>query len=138
MRFWDSSALVPLCLTQPLSERARLMYEEDPELVVWWGSPVECASAFARLRRDGILSWEEEEAARSILAVLRDAWYEVQPGEGLRQQALRLLMLHPLRAAGSLQLAAGLEWAGVPPAGELVTFDERLKAAARMEGFTTR
>lgn len=42
-----------------------------------------------------------------------------------------------LRAAESLQLAAGLEWAGVPPAGEFVTFDERLKAAARLEGFTT-
>jgi len=137
VRFWDSSALIPLCLTQPLTERARSLFDEDPEIVVWWGSPVECASAFARLRHEGVLTSGAEEAARSILTVLRDAWYEVQPGDGLRAQALRLLRLHPLRAADSLQLAAGLEWAGVPPAGEFVTFDERLKAAARLEGFTT-
>jgi len=137
VRFWDSSALVPLCLTQPMTEGARSFYDEDPEIVAWWGSPVDCASGFARLRRDGILRTEDEEAARSILALLQDAWYEVQPGDGLRQQALRLLRLHALRAADSLQLAAGLEWAGVPPSGEFSAFDERLKAAARLEGFTT-
>lgn len=136
MRFWDSSALVPLCLTQPMTERARSLYDEDPEMVVWWGTPVECASSFARLRRNGILSTGDEEAARSILAVLQHAWYEVQPDDGVREQALRLLRLHPLRAADSLQLAAGLEWAGVPPTGEFLTFDERLKEAARLEGFT--
>lgn len=136
MRYWDSSALVPLCLEQPQTERARALLDEDPELVVWWGSPVECASAFARLRRDGILSAEDEEVALSVLAALRDAWYEIQPGEGLREQALRLLRLHPLRASDALQLAAGLEWAGVPPRGEFLTFDERLKAAARREGFS--
>ena len=136
MRYWDSSALVPLCLEQPQTERARALLDEDPELVVWWGSPVECASAFARLRRDGILSPEDEEVALSVLAALRDAWYEIQPGDGLREQALRLLRLHPLRVSDALQLAAGLEWAGVPPTGEFLTFDERLKAAARREGFS--
>lgn len=106
-------------------------------MAVWWGSPVECASAFARLQRDGILDREGEDAARAILALLSDSWHQVEPGDGLREQALRLLRLHPLRAADSLQLAAALEWAGAPPAGELVTFDERLKAAARLEGFAT-
>jgi hypothetical protein len=48
---------------------------------------------------------------------------------------LRLLRVHPLRAAGALQLAAALEWAGAPPDGELVTFDERLREAAVREGF---
>jgi predicted nucleic acid-binding protein len=122
-------------LDQPRTERARELHEQDPDLVVWWGSPVECASAFARLRRDGILDPDDEHLALSILAALQDAWYEIQPGDGLRTQALRLLRLHPLRAADSLQLAAGLEWAGVPPTGEFVTFDQRLGAAARREGF---
>lgn len=135
MRFWDSSALVPLCLDQPQTERARALYEQDSELVVWWGSPIECASALARLRRDGILNLDDEELALSILAALQDAWYEIQPGDALRAQATRLLRLHSLRAADSLQLAAGLEWAGVPPTGEFVTFDQRLAAAARREGF---
>ncbi len=136
MRFWDSSALVPLCLDQPQTERARSLLHDDPGLVVWWGSPVECASAFARLRRDGILSSEDEAVAQSVLAALGDTWYEIQPGDGLRDQALRLLRVHPLRTADALQLAAALEWAGVPAAGEFVSLDERLNAAARREGFS--
>lgn len=135
MRFWDSSAIVPLCLDQPLSERARALYHEDTELAVWWGTTIECASAFARLRRDGVLDGAGEDAACSLLIALQEAWFEVQPGEAVRRQALRVLRIHPLRAADSLQLAAALEWGGSPPGGELVTFDERLKAAARREGF---
>ena len=135
MRFWDSSAIIPLCLDQPRSARARALHDEDDQLAVWWGTPVECASAFARLRRDGVLDGAGEDAARSLLTALQDAWFEVQQGDAVRRQALRALRVHPLRAADSLQLAAALEWAGSPPAGQLVTFDERLKAAARREGF---
>ncbi|HEX9582537.1 MAG TPA: type II toxin-antitoxin system VapC family toxin [Gemmatimonadales bacterium] len=136
MRFWDSTALVPLCLSQPLTDKARRLYEEDPELVVWWGSSIECASAFARSLRDRLLDPEAEAAARSFLGALSGAWYEILPGDGLREQAHRLLRLHPLRAGDSLQLAAALEWGGTPPTGDFVTFDDRLKAAARLEGFT--
>jgi predicted nucleic acid-binding protein len=111
--------------------------DEDPELVVWWGSAIECASAIARLHRDGQLTTVEESAARGVLAELNRSWYEVQPGDGIRDQALRLLRLHPLRAADALQLAAALEWSGTPAAGVFMTFDDRLRSAAHREGFTT-
>ncbi len=137
MRFWDSSALVPLCLTQRISDRARKLYDEDPELVVWWGSPVECASALARLRREAVIDAEGETDARAVLGRLAETWYEVQPGGPVREQAIRLLRIHPLRAADALQLAAGLEWGGPAPSGGFITFDDRLKEAARREGFST-
>ncbi|MEP6591764.1 MAG: PIN domain-containing protein [Gemmatimonadota bacterium] len=137
MRFWDSSALVTLVLDQPKSRRARELYLEDAELIVWWGSLIECASAIARLHRDGELTAAEEAKARALLAVLRASWYEVQPGDAVREQALRLLRLHPLRAADAQQLAAAVEWAGTPPDGWFVSFDERLSAAAQREGFVT-
>lgn len=137
MRFWDSSALVPLCVDQPASVVSRQLLEEDGQMVVWWGSTVECASAFARLRREGVLSMKDEEAARSILMTLRSAWNEIQPGDLLREYALRVLRLHPLRAADSLQLAAALEWADIPASGSFVTFDVRLRESARLEGFDT-
>jgi len=137
VRFWDSSALVPLCIEQPLSVRARELHDQDPELVVWWGSVVECASAIARLHREGGLTDAHEASARALLAALRASWFELQPGDAVREQALRLLRLHPLRAADTLQLAAALEWAGSPPAGALVSFDARLRSAAQREGFTT-
>lgn len=135
MRFWDASALVPLCLTQPASAVARPLLEDDPEIAVWWGSPVECWSAFARLRREGTLSLSGEDAARSLLAQLQQAWTEIEPGAAVRIQTSRLLRLHPLRSLDALQLAAALVWAGSPPAGVVVSFDDRLREAARLEGF---
>lgn len=135
MRFWDSSALVALCLTQPKSRAARAALKADPELVVWWASAVECASAIARLHREGLLTASDESAARALLDTLRRAWFEVQPGDGVRAQAMRLVRLHPLRAADALQLAAAIEWAGTPASGGFVTFDERLGRAAEREGF---
>ena len=136
MKFWDSSAIVPLCLAQPRTAESRAALKTDAEIVVWWGSVVECASAIARLHRDGVLSARDERAARAALDALRQSWHEIQPGESVREQALRLLRLHPLRAADALQLAAALEWSGTPAAGIFLCYDERLNAAAWREGFS--
>lgn len=135
MKFWDSSALVPLILEQPRSSEARDLLEQDDALVVWWASSIECASAIARLHRDGQLNSFAVRDARALLDTLRKSWFEVQPGDAIREQALRLLRVHPLRAADALQLAAALEWAGAPPDGDFVTFDDRLREAAVREGF---
>jgi len=136
MRFWDSSAVVPLLLEQPATERARALLSEDPDVAIWWGTPVECTSAFSRLRREGLLTETEEADLTDRLEGLRLSWYEMIPGDQIRSQALRVLRVHPLRAADALQLAAALEWSGSPAGGALVAFDERLATAARREGFT--
>jgi len=65
MRFWDSSAIIPLCLEEPHSEAMRLLAGEDGELAFWWGTPVECSSSFARLRREGSLSADDEQQSAS-------------------------------------------------------------------------
>ena len=135
MRFWDSSAVVPLILEQPRSARSRELLDEDPDVVIWWGTPLECASAFARLRREGALSQSEEAELVRTLEQLRTGWHEMVPGDLVRAQAHRVLRLHPLRAADALQLAAALEWAGAPSGEAFITFDERLGAAAAIEGF---
>ena len=136
MRFWDSSALLPLLVEQPFSSRVRTFRDDDPDIVAWWSTPIECSSAVARLRREGAISETQGAELGRRLLRMRDSWYEVTPGDRVRDQALRLLRVHPLRAADALQLAAACEWAGSPPAGELVTFDERLARAATREGFT--
>jgi predicted nucleic acid-binding protein len=137
VRFWDSSALVTLLLEQPRSAHARTLAAEDGEMMVWWGSAVECASAIARLHRDGQLSATDERVARAMLAELSTAWYEMQPGTAVRDQAMRVLRVHPLRAADALQLAAALEWSGGAASGMFISYDERLRDAASREGFTT-
>jgi predicted nucleic acid-binding protein len=105
-------------------------------MVVWWGSVVECASAIARLHREGVLTADGERVARETLDTLRQGWHEVQPDEGIREQALRVLRLHHLRAADALQLAAALEWSGTPASGVFQSLDDRLNAAAWREGFS--
>ena len=135
MRFWDSSALVSLCVEEEFTSGAESLYAEDPQIGVWWASPIECASAFARMRREGTIELSEEEDARAVLSALSDRWYEVQPAETVRLNALRLLRLHALSTGDALQLAAAMTWAGTPAQGELVTFDSRLADAARLEGF---
>jgi predicted nucleic acid-binding protein len=72
-----------------------------------------------------------------VLDSLAEVWSEIQPGEGVRQRAERALMVHPLRAADALQLAAALVWAEDAPRGlELVCLDANLAEAAAKEGFT--
>ncbi|MBI4401272.1 MAG: type II toxin-antitoxin system VapC family toxin [Nitrospirae bacterium] len=136
MRFWDSSAIVPLCLDEPRSDRLKRLAEEDRALVVWWTALVECYSTFARLRREGILSRTEEDHARRFAIQLLAEWTEIEPSNKVREQAGRVLLFHPLRAADSLQLAAALVWAaGHPTGNEFVCLDQRLREAAYREGF---
>ena len=136
MMFWDASAIVPLCLEEPASSALRTLTREDEAIAAWWGTPVECQSAFARLRRETILSRGGEGQARDILARIATTWTEVQPSRPVREGAARALLLHPLRAADSLQLAAVLVWAGGQPAGHsFVCLDQRLRDAAYSEGF---
>jgi len=135
LRFWDSSALLPLLVEEPSSDRTRALLRADHEVVVWWGTRLECTSALARLRREEVLDLDGEEIALALLRSLQDSWWEVQPSEEVRRRATRLLRVHPLKAADALQLGAALVCFG-ELGGECVTFDERLARAARLEGLT--
>jgi uncharacterized protein len=135
VRYWDTSAIVPLLVEQEASASVKRLLSDDAEIVAWWGTVVECGSAAARLRREEILTVADEERVLELLAVLRDSWIEVLPSSELRDHATRLLRVHPLRASDALQLAAARTWAGPGMGAELVTFDERLALAARLEGF---
>ena len=137
MRFWDASAVVPLCVQEPDSARVREILVEDASMVVWWGTRTECVSALMRRMREGGMTRTDERAARHVLRSLANAWMEMQPNETLRGLAERLLAVHPLRTADALQLAAAMLWCRQVPAGEdFVTFDQRLRDASFREGFT--
>jgi len=135
VRFWDTSAVVPLLLEQEATASVEALLDGDAGMAAWWGTSVECASAAARLRREERLTVREEERVLDAVAALRAAWVEVVPSEEVRERAVRLLRVHSLKAADALQLAAALVWAGTPSDAELVTLDERLALAARLEGF---
>ncbi|MBV8497083.1 MAG: type II toxin-antitoxin system VapC family toxin, partial [Gammaproteobacteria bacterium] len=48
MRFWDASAIVAVLAREPARERLLGLLSEDAEVLAWWGTPVEIASALAR------------------------------------------------------------------------------------------
>jgi predicted nucleic acid-binding protein len=136
MSFWDSSALLPLVIEEPMSALSRRLLRAHPAAVVWWGSLVECTSALERRQRAGQLKPADRRHAGQLLVQLAEVWSEVEPSRVLRERALRLLSSHNLRAADALQLAAALVWAEERPAGRtFICLDERLREAARQDGF---
>jgi hypothetical protein len=92
----------------------------------------------ADARADG-KTWRPpgERHAGEVLAVLSTAWSEMQPSDGLRRRAERLLGVHALRAADACQLAAALLWSQGETRGHaFVSFGQRLRDAAAREGFS--
>ena len=136
MNFWDTSALVALGVDEPHRRRALRILETDDRMAVWWGATVEYVAALSRRERDGSLTTAQASAHLVRLHALSRVWYEVQPGRRVRALAQRLLRVHPLRAADSLQLAAALAVAEEDPSSVgFVCFDPRLNQAASREGF---
>jgi hypothetical protein len=136
MRFWDSSAIVPLLVNEASSSAVLRTYERDPEMAVWWATQIECVAALARHERDGTIAAAGIADAVDRLDALLLAWREVQPVEPVRRLALRLLRVHPVRTGDALQLAAAIAAAeDRSDTLEFVTLDDRLALAAQREGF---
>ncbi len=136
MRYWDSSGVAPLLMLEPSSPAMTATFVEDGAVVTFWTTRVECASAIARKERDRSLSTATADAARFRLRMVHAGWHEIEASESLVQTAMRILRMHPLRAADALQLAAALAACeGAPASLPFVTLDERLADAASREGF---
>jgi predicted nucleic acid-binding protein len=136
VRFWDSSAVIPLVLEEPRREELLILLEQDAGMLAWWGTRVECTAAVARREREGALTVSEATATLERLRALSAAWQEIVPADPVRSAAERLLRVHPLRSADSLQLAAAIVAAEHEPATlAFVSLDDRLNQAASREGF---
>lgn len=136
MKFWDSSALVPLFFDEPSSDVLRPLVNEDEDVVVWMLTSVELLSMIARLDRtatglEDLLTGVRRDAIERVRRC-----HPVTHADAVRQRAERLVSIHPLTAADALQLAAALVAAREQPeAFEFVTLDKTLARAARLEGF---
>ena len=135
MRFWDTSAIVPLLVEEQSTLRMLSLAADPVPRALWWGTPVEVKAALSRRERareiTGALVHDSLHAFRGFAQATR----EVSATPALRSRAEHLVRVHPLRAADSLQLAAALVVAdGDPAAVEFVCLDERLRQAAAREG----
>lgn len=136
MKFWDSSAIVPLILPELTSDALLDVYEDDRAMSAWWSSRVECASAVERRGRfqsNPPIGVRAE--AHRRLGALAASWQEIQPLTEVRDRALTLLAKHDLRAGDALQLSAAIAAVNWNGAMDFVCLDDRLNDAARSEGF---
>jgi predicted nucleic acid-binding protein len=133
--FWDTSALVLLCIQQGKSRLTQIALR-NKSITVWWNTPVEMMSAFCRLLRQDEIGQRDFEAALARLASLKASWIEILPTERVRELAEGLLQTYPLRAADALQLAAALTWTRKQPRKRtFICCDNRLAESALKEGF---
>ena len=107
--------------------------------VVWWATPIEIASALARLVRLNHLLPTDWVKARGLSSRLASSWSVIQPAEAVRASTLQIIEHYDLRAADALQLAAALTWCKDMPQGRVfLTADHWLLNAAMLRGFDAR
>lgn len=136
MKFWDSSAIVNLLVEEEDTKELLEIFEKNPQIIVWWGTEIECVSAISRKEREN--SWDRTIVNRVLenLKELNKLWNEIAPHPLIKTTALRILRTHPLRAADSLQLAALIVASENFPSNlPFVCLDQRLADAANKEGF---
>ena len=136
MRFWDTSAIVPLLADEPRTPLGRRLFRQDQAMVVWTLTRTEAFSALCRKRGEGKLDKAAFEKARTKLAAMARYWLEIEDLLEVRGYAERFLNEHSLRAADALQLgAAWCHALGQPKRREFVVFDGPLLDVANEVGF---
>jgi predicted nucleic acid-binding protein len=136
MKFWDSSAIVPLVVYEKETDYCLKILSDDQEMLIWCLSRLEVMSALCRRVRQGTLDEGYFLEAKRRLNDLVERAYEVKAIEKVRQRALRLLEVHPLSAADACQLASALVATQEDPDRLVILcFEQGLKNAATKEGF---
>lgn len=133
MKFWDTSAIIPLLVNERHSDLVDPIFSSDSNMITWWGTSIECISAISRLERENRISPKEHATIMARLNELRESWREIQPTPLVKQYAERILQVHPLRAQDAQQLSACLI-ANQDMVIEFITLDQRLEIAGRKEG----
>lgn len=137
MNYWDSSAIIPLIIAEPKTEKVTEFWEKNNFNTTWTLTSVEVMSTLARLRRMGSLNDLLYENASKEWRKIQIMFEVIKDVEKVKVKAEHLVRIHPLKAADALQLASAMLIAEREPATcDFVTLDEQLGRAASLEGFT--
>lgn len=134
--FWDTSAIVPLCVFQDATMGARREHRKYPTKILWWGTQVEVRSSFARLIRDGDIERDGFQTGLKKWIALSQRARELPPSQRVLEIASDLPDKYAVRALDAFQLAAALLWCKEKPKNRpFICADSRLGIAARNVGF---
>lgn len=136
MKFWDTSALIPLVVDEPATAEVSQLLDDDGDVIVWMLTSVELLSALGRLGRVAPDLGDLLPGIRLDALDLFSKWAAVTHIEGVKRRAERLVGVHPLTAADAMQLGAALLASGDRPETlDFVTLDQALGRSAQLEGF---
>jgi predicted nucleic acid-binding protein len=136
VKFWDTSALVPLLVDEETTTEVRQLFVRDPDVVIWLLTSVELLSAIGRLGRRAAGIDDLVPALRSEAVELVSRCVVVSEVDGVRRRAERLVGVHPIAAADAMQIGAALvACEDRPERLEIVTLDAQLARCAQLEGF---
>lgn len=130
--YFDTSALVPLLVSESTSAACRELWESADRILATRLAYVESAAALAQAARLRRISGRQH---RQTLALLDQLWSSVdviELDEALMSQAAALCMKHVLRGSDATHCAAALAVSDDQLVG--ASGDARLLAAWRSEG----
>lgn len=134
MRYFDASALAKRYVREAGSLKVRRLLASDVPATSRL-SEVEIASALMRRTREGAISDEQRERAFLALEMDMAAMLVVELTPEVVTRAHALLKRHVLRAGDAIQLASCLHLKEeLDDEMVMIAFDDRLNAAARLEG----
>ena len=131
MRFWDSSALVPLIVRQSVSHRVRNAIVQKTRPRPW--RPTWSTTASASRRLAGAL--EESASARTWCVASRGRSVSISPARKRRPRSLCHALAQGRRLATRNATPSSSVPDGHAEGAVLHTFDQRLARAASREGF---
>jgi uncharacterized protein with PIN domain len=108
VKFWDTSALVPLLVEEPTTGAMRAHLAEDGQVIVWMLTSVELLSTLGRLGRQTAELADLLPGVRADAMQLFARWSAVIDVPAVARRAERLVGVHPLAAADAMQLGAAL------------------------------
>jgi predicted nucleic acid-binding protein len=128
--YWDTSAVISALFNDGNSRKAKVIAERNSLHLLTTLAYAEVSAVISRMKRDHILTEVLFQSAFEV--VDRGPWrrISVSPGWSLIQ---KLSIKHALRGADLWHLSAAMSLTDEFPELSLLTFDQRLKAAAEIE-----
>jgi hypothetical protein len=136
MRYFDASALAKRYVREKGSVKVRRLLSSDVPATSRLSS-AEIASALMRRTREGSISDEQRERAMAALDADVSAMLVVELTPAIVARAQTLLRRHALRAGDAIHLASCIHLREeLQDEATFIAFDDRLSAAAHLEGLT--